>query len=444
MSYKIIKRAGGASTAFTIIQPTTGTSPTADSDTDTLILTSSDGSVIITGNSTTDTLDFVAAGVNKITGPSSATDNAVVRFDATTGKLAQNSLTIIDDSGNLTTNGINISGQTASRVAVFDSSKNVTSSTVTSTTLAFVDLTSSGQTQLDGMAKLVGRSGGQTLQGDTASGGNLVLESTAHATKGVIQSKDPMRNGALAPASYTTPRQVAFSGSTDEPAISLHDSAGALKSFMGVSKAAGTASLNGHIFFNTNGVWQFTDAATGSSALFRFQAGQVESRFNGFNMQNSNNSNNMSLYSGGSATSGGGYLTLQGVDNGGSGVGGNVVLSTGSTTAGTIKFNSGGSNTNRIILTAAGNFEFQVIGNGIKFKEGTNAVMGTATLVGGTVTVSNTTVTASSRIFIQRVASGGTIGTALTYTISAGTSFTINSDNVLDTSTVNWVMFIPS
>jgi hypothetical protein len=35
-------------------------------------------------------------------------------------------------------------------------------------------------------AKLAGRAGGQTLQGDTASGGDLVLQSTAHATKGKI------------------------------------------------------------------------------------------------------------------------------------------------------------------------------------------------------------------------------------------------------------------
>jgi hypothetical protein len=35
----------------------------------------------------------------KVTGPSSATDNAIVRFDATTGKLVQNSSATVDDSG---------------------------------------------------------------------------------------------------------------------------------------------------------------------------------------------------------------------------------------------------------------------------------------------------------------------------------------------------------
>jgi len=42
-----------------------------------------------------------AAGLaNKITGPASATDNALVRYDLTTGKLAQNSSIVVDDLGN--------------------------------------------------------------------------------------------------------------------------------------------------------------------------------------------------------------------------------------------------------------------------------------------------------------------------------------------------------
>lgn len=45
------------------------------------------------------TVANIAAGAGAVIGPASATDNAVVRFDATTGKLAQNSAFLIDDSG---------------------------------------------------------------------------------------------------------------------------------------------------------------------------------------------------------------------------------------------------------------------------------------------------------------------------------------------------------
>lgn len=47
-----------------------------------------------------DALASYIAGA-KVTGPGSATDNALARFDATTGKLVQDSVGILDDSGNL-------------------------------------------------------------------------------------------------------------------------------------------------------------------------------------------------------------------------------------------------------------------------------------------------------------------------------------------------------
>lgn len=65
--------------------------------------------------------------------------------------------------------------------------------------------------------------------------------------------------------------------------------------------------------------------------------------------------------------------------------------------------------------------------------------MGAAVLVGGTVTVTNRIVTANSRIFLTRSTTGGTVG-HLSYTISAGTSFTINSSSGTDTSTINWMI----
>jgi microcystin-dependent protein len=48
---------------------------------------------------TTGTLSATGLGGN-VVGPASATDNAISRFDSTTGKLIQNSVTTIDDTGN--------------------------------------------------------------------------------------------------------------------------------------------------------------------------------------------------------------------------------------------------------------------------------------------------------------------------------------------------------
>jgi hypothetical protein len=44
----------------------------------------------------------IAVGSGDAVGPSSSTDNAIARFDATTGKLLQNSVVTIGDTGNIT------------------------------------------------------------------------------------------------------------------------------------------------------------------------------------------------------------------------------------------------------------------------------------------------------------------------------------------------------
>lgn len=68
---------------------------------------------------------------------------------------------------------------------------------------------------------------------------------------------------------------------------------------------------------------------------------------------------------------------------------------------------------------------------------GSNASAGNATLVAGTITVTTTAATANSIIMLTRKTSGGTLGFAITYTTTTG-SFTINSDNMLDTSTFSY------
>lgn len=99
---------------------------------------------------------------------------------------------------------------------------------------------------------------------------------------------------------------------------------------------------------------------------------------------------------------------------------------------------TGSANCN-IILTPKGTGLIKISsGTTQLISTGGAAVIGTATLVGGTVTVNTTAATATCIILLTRKTSGGTIGTAITYTVNAGTSFTINSDNVLDTSSFVW------
>lgn len=76
----------------------------------------------------------------------------------------------------------------------------------------------------------------------------------------------------------------------------------------------------------------------------------------------------------------------------------------------------------------------------LAFTSGTNQRAGDATLTAGTVTVNNTTVTANTRLFLTKKVDGGTLGSDITYSISAATSFTFGTGNVLDTSTYSYLL----
>ncbi len=79
-------------------------------------------------------LATAAGSAGDVVGPVSSTDNALVRFDGTTGKLVQSSVGVLDDSGNLTgiaaltTSGaLTLNGGTANGVTYLNGSKVLTS-----------------------------------------------------------------------------------------------------------------------------------------------------------------------------------------------------------------------------------------------------------------------------------------------------------------------------
>lgn len=83
-------------------------------------------------------------------------------------------------------------------------------------------------------------------------------------------------------------------------------------------------------------------------------------------------------------------------------------------------------------------------GQGISISEaGAAARAGVATLVAGTVTVSTTAVTANSRFLYSVQTAGGVQGFLSVSATVVGTSFTLLSTNVLDTSTVYWTIIEP-
>ena len=89
-----------------------------------------------------------------------------------------------------------------------------------------------------------------------------------------------------------------------------------------------------------------------------------------------------------------------------------------------------------------GDAVIDVAGKGLQIKEGTNARMGTATLVAGVATVNNTSITANTRIFLTKE---GTLSAVIRVSArTPGTSFTITSGNNTDTSQVHWMLVEPA
>lgn len=93
-------------------------------------------------------------------------------------------------------------------------------------------------------------------------------------------------------------------------------------------------------------------------------------------------------------------------------------------------------------LDAAGNVLVMRVGAGLRVKEGANAKQGVATLTAGAVTVPNTSVTASSRIFATSQNNGVT--GSLRAIRNAGVGFTITSSNAADAGEVAYEIFEPA
>lgn len=95
-------------------------------------------------------------------------------------------------------------------------------------------------------------------------------------------------------------------------------------------------------------------------------------------------------------------------------------------------------------LASDDDMALQTAGKGYRVKEGANAKMGLSTLVAGTLVVANTSITATSRIFLTAQTTGGTPGFLRVSARVVGTSFTILSSNAADTSDVAWLIMEPS
>jgi hypothetical protein len=141
-----------------------------------------DGKLYYENNSGVVTLLASAAGASgDVVGPASSTDNAIVRFDSTTGKLIQNSVGILSDAGVLT----GLTGLTSSGPITFSS---LTSGRVTFAGASGLLTDSSGLTfdgQYVNIGNLLSSPNGIKF---LANGGGLTASLTVNHSTGEIQN----------------------------------------------------------------------------------------------------------------------------------------------------------------------------------------------------------------------------------------------------------------
>lgn len=337
---------------------------------------------------------LVAAGV--VQGPASATDNAVARFDGTTGKLIQNSTAILSDAGALSTTSVD-GGSTASGVLTISSTSNATKGYIS---------------MPDASAMVLG----------TGSAGVQDVTTGAGATPGA-----------------TRPLIIAANtGATQFNMVSAGNP-NILITRVGTSVAAPTAAASGVNL----GVIAFRGYPGTGSIFSSNNSGQI-TVVSEETISSTASGARLSLFTAQLTTT---TLTERlRLDSGGQ-------VSLFSTTSANLIWNTDGSGSigatgaNRPLdIFAAGNIVAEVAGKGLKIKEGSNARMGTATLSGGTIVVSNTSVTANSRIFLTKQETGTLValGSLRVSARTAATSFTISSDNAIDTSDVAWMIIEPA
>lgn len=130
-------------------------------------------------------LSWTTNGAGDVTGPASSTDNAIARYDLTTGKIIQNSGVTIDDSNNLT-----IPGQGDLRFADSDSSNWVafqapgTVGTNVTWTLPSADGTSGQLLSTNGSGTL----SWSTVASPAQAGGALIVNNTTATVSYTVAS----------------------------------------------------------------------------------------------------------------------------------------------------------------------------------------------------------------------------------------------------------------
>lgn len=452
--------------SFGIFQPPFGTSPTATQTNDTLILTSSDSSIVITGNAGTKTLDFKIGSIPAadLPPPGASTLGGVFAFNPGSNQFLTSVLTT--------------GGWSSAQVGFSNIAGTIGPSQIPALSGVYFQqggnsfgakgaLRTNDNNNLD-----IGASGSMFLT--LGVSGQVGIGTTAPICPLYIKGSNTVGYGQLAieNAGNGAPKQITFqSGPTLATDLSMQifhlSSNSFIRSYNGTSQTAAPLILNdtgGNVGVGTAAPAYIFDVSMGRDSGVLIDAENTSNTANAWaGYQIRNNVGTMGWLWSGSASYGGslGRSRIELTTAAGLAEGIDLVSST--TTTGDIRMLTGGfaqanerlridgtgkvgiaTTTPSYLLDVVGNIASNSAGSGFRIREGSNAKMGTSVLVAGAVVVANTSVGVTSRIFATSQVDGGVPGFLRISARTAGSSFTITSSNIADTSTVAWLMMEPS
>jgi hypothetical protein len=202
-----------------------------------------------------------------------------------------------------------------------------------------------------------------------------------------------------------------------------------------LAKTTGNATLTGNLTASSTGTHTF-----GTTNIVTMAAGVLTATGNisGGNVTTGGLVSATGNITGGNLTTGG-LVSATGNVTGGNITTGGLVSATGNVTGGNLTTGGLVSATGDITSAGASGFTTSTIGGTLAVKSGSNAKSGTFTLVAGTVTVSNTSVTANSVIVVTLKTVGGTRGGNPDIVPTASTGFVATGAGT-DTSTYNYII----
>lgn len=374
-----------------------------------------------------------------VTGPQSSTLNAIPTWNSTSGASLQNSIVTIDASGNLNTTGslaassaVTIGTGSADSANVFAARKDQNGATILHATNGSTGASAQVELKLSAAddAYLYSTGANNGAQVLLSSGSNHVGGLNFESAAGGSTFKVDGNNSFVLKTNNATALTVAG----DQSAI--------FTGGLGINNSApdGTNILNIRKDQNAPTAIHVTNASTGGSGEARIKLTSSlddfiigsESALNGAQgyLQTSIGlTNGINI----SATTGGITLDSRGVSS--------IVMKTNGTNVLTLASSQAATFTSTI-TTSGGNFVASSAGTGLQIKGGSNSRVGTGTLSSGAATISNTSVTSNTRVFLTDTAGGilANIGSLYVSATSAGTSFSVASTNITDNSNFNWFL----